>query len=337
MFNNRRLILAILISSILFLSSCSESTRQAPAKESDSAWKYFGLSSPGATPRIFSPDIISTHRNERDFTISPNGSEMFYSMVLPNNTLSVILYLRFDGYFWSEPLVTRFSGQYSDLEPAYSPDGKKLFFISKRPLNNEDESEDWNIWYIEYSDKGWSAPRPLGPEINTDGNEYYPSVTTDGTIYFTTQREDSYGGEDLYFSKLKNNVYTTPVNLGESINMQGNEYNAFISPDESYIIFGSYGREDGLGNGDIYISFRNSDGTWRNSKNMGKGINSDKLDYCPFVTLDQKYLFFTSQRVDQALKITNRKNYGKVIQLADGIENGLGNIFWVEFNPLEWK
>jgi hypothetical protein len=321
----------------LFFLSCTESKRQAPSREGDSDWKYFGLSTPGTSPVVFSPDIISTHRNERDFTISPSGHEMFYSLVLPNNTLSVILYLQFDGFFWSEPQVARFSGQWSDLEPAYSPDGSKLFFASKRPYNNQDTIDNWNLWYIEYTNQGWSNAIAVGEPVNTDGNEFYPSITNEGAIYFTATRDDSFGMEDIYVSYLIGGEYSEPVNLGDSINTAGYEYNAYIAPDESFLIFGSFGRKDEYGGGDLYISFRKPDGTWTKSKNMGKGINSDKLDYCPFVTRDQQFLFFTSQRIDPALEISNRKNIGAVLQLADGIENGLGNIYWVSFNKDTWR
>ena len=125
--------------------------------------------------------------------------------------------------------------------------------------------------------------------------------------------------------------------MGSSINSPLFEFNAFIAPDESYLIFSSFGREDEQGGGDLYIAYRNEDGTWNKAVNMGKKINSDKMDYCPFVTVDEKYLFFTSQR--ENLNITNRKrkSFKNIIQLSNSIENGLGNIYWVEFNKDTWK
>ena len=65
---------------------------------------------------------------------------------------------------------------------------------------------------------------------------------------------------------------------------------------------------------------------------MGKGINSEALDYCPFVTADEQYMFFTSQRAYPAITDRNPKKMNSLILLADAIENGLGNIYWVEFN-----
>ncbi len=323
-------ILLIATFSVLTIS-CGDKKKQPPAPKGDSDWKYFGLASPGKTPALFSPEIVSTRRNERDFTISPAGNVMFFSMVLPGNTLSVILYLRFDGFFWSEPKVTTFSGQYSDMEPAFSPDGNKLFFASNRPNGIGDRNDDYDIWYIENTEKGWSTPINVGSPVNTEKNESYPSVASDGTLYFTTERKDSIGGEDIFYSSYKDGKYLTPVNLGEPVNTTFQEFNAFVAPDKSYLIFSSIGREDDLGEGDLYISHRIQDNLWSEPKNMGTNINSDKLDYCPFVSPEGKFLFFTSQRIDPALKVPNYKNLPRILQLADGVENGLGNIFWVEF------
>ncbi len=263
MIKAKSLVHIIIIAIVVFLGSCEQSIKkQPPANEGTADWQYFGLSSPGETPQMFSPEIISTNRNERDFTISPAGNIMFYSMVLPAKNFSVILYLHFDGFFWSEPEVAGFSGQYSDLEPAYSPDGNKLFFVSKRPVINNQEKTDYDIWYIENSDNGWTTPINFGAPVNTEEDEYYPSVAANGNLYFTAKYEDSFGSEDIYISRYENGSYSQPENIGDSINSSLFEFNAYIAPDESYLVFSSWGREDGLGGGDLYISYRNADSSW---------------------------------------------------------------------------
>ncbi len=320
------------------LFSCQQSDNKAPASEKKSDnWQYFGLDSPVEKPIVFSPGILSTHRNERDYTQSPSGNTILYSIVLPGNNLSVIMYQYFDGFFWSEPEVARFSGQYKDLEPSFSPDGTKLFFVSKRPLDNTLNEKDYNIWYIDISKNGWSNPILLDSIVNSKSDEYFPSVSANGNLYFTASYDDTFGKEDIYFSKFENGNYSSPTNIGESINSDLYEFNAFIAPDESYLIFSSFGREDEQGGGDLYIAYRNEDGTWNKAVNMGKKINSNKLDYCPFVSVDEKYLFFTSQR--ENLNITNRKrkSFKNIIQLSNSIENGLGNIYWVEFDKDAWR
>ena len=328
----------LLIASLMIFSvSCDSTEKKAtPSPKGDTNWQYFGLSSPGNVPKVFSPEIVSTQRNERDFAISPDGNVMFYSIVMPANNLSVIVYLAFDGFFWSEPETAAFSGAYKDLEPAFAPDGKKLFFVSKRPLAGSTEKKDYDIWFVE-PEKGWTNPVNIGLPVNTDEDEYYPSVSANGNLYFTANYGDSFGKEDIYFSKFENGKYTQPQNLGEAINTSFYEFNAFIAPDESYLIFSSWGRDDDIGGGDLYISFKDGMNEWTKPKNLGSAINSDKLDYCPYVSPDGKYLFFTSERENANFASKSFKKLSNILQMADGIENGLGNIYWVTFDKEAWK
>ena len=103
------------------------------------------------------------------------------------------------------------------------------------------------------------------------------------------------GGDDIFYCKFENGTYSKPISLSDSINTDGSEYNAFIAPDGSYIIFGAYKRADGYGSGDLYISYSLPNGEWTKAKNLGPNVNSATMDYCPFV--DKKgVLYFTSRR-----------------------------------------
>ena len=113
-------------------------------------------------------------------------------------------------------------------------------------------------------------------------------------MYFASSREGNLGEKDLYYSTVKNGQFTEPVHLGESINSEHGEGDTYVSPDESYLIISSWGRPDSHGRGDLYISFKNKDGTWSKLKNMGDTINTTATEYCPVVSPDGKYLFFTS-------------------------------------------
>jgi len=312
--------------------SCKESAKKNTILTQSHDWHYFGQTPPGKMPELFQPEIISTRRNERDITISPYGSEVYYSMILPADKVYVILYLRFDGAFWSEPEVAYFSGIYNDIGPSFSPDGKKVFFASDRPVKKGGKPADYNIWYVEKGAGGWSEPVILGKNINTEKNEFYPSVSNSGKLFFTAERDDSYGAEDIYYSDFVNGKYTMPVNAGLNINSGFADFSAYVAPDESYLLFSSVGREDDLGGGDIYISFRVNDTVWSEAKNLGKSINSDEPDYSPFVTFDGEYLFFTSNKSNPNLNTHYPKRFRNIISLADGIDNGLGNIYWVKFD-----
>ncbi|MEM6830904.1 MAG: hypothetical protein AAF551_10350, partial [Bacteroidota bacterium] len=140
---------------------------------------------------------------------------------------------------------------------------------------------------------GWSDPMNAGPNINSGGNEYYISFTNDGTMYFSSNKKDS--DFDIYAARFSDGAFQPPVVLGDSINTSHYEADVFIDPEESYIIFCA-NRPDGLGEGDLYISFKKEDGTWTQSKNMGQPINSTYHELCPFVSKDGKYLFYTSNQ-----------------------------------------
>jgi hypothetical protein len=69
----------------------------------------------------------------------------------------------------------------------------------------------------------------------------------------------------------------------------------FVDPNEQYLIFCST-KAGGYGRGDLYVSFKKEDGTWSKSVNMGEEINTKHHELCPFVTMDEKYLFYTSDQ-----------------------------------------
>ncbi len=100
---------------------------------------------------------------------------------------------------------------------------------------------------------------------------------------------------DIYTSKFVNGKFQKATPLSDSINTPAYEADVFIDPDEKYIIFCG-NRKDGLGRGDLYISFKRRDGTWESAVNMGNLINTKGHELCPFVTKDGNYLFYTSNQ-----------------------------------------
>ena len=92
-----------------------------------------------------------------------------------------------------------------------------------------------------------------------------------------------------------NGVFLSPEILPKEINTDRYEADVFVAPDESYLIFCAI-RRDGLGRGDLYISFKDENGNWTQAKNMGTAINSENHELCPFVSRDGKYFFYTSNQ-----------------------------------------
>ncbi|MBL0741810.1 TolB family protein [Chryseolinea lacunae] len=287
-----------------------------------------------ATSTLFLEGVVSTNLNERDMAISPDGLEMFYTLEANQNAFSAIVRRhKTANNTWSAPEVASFSGQFSDLEPAFTADGKKLFFSSNRPLTGI-KTKDFDIWVVEKQrDGSWSVPKNLGAPVNTSANEFYPSPATSGNLYFTAEYERGVGKEDIYVSAGQGGTYGPSVALDTAVNSKLWEFNAFVSPDEKFIVFTSYGRKDDQGGGDLYISLRDTSGKWLPAKNLA-AFNSPRLDYCPFVSFDQKAFFFTSGRHTILAAHEKAIGYAALLKAYTGVSNGSENIYWVSFESM---
>ncbi|MEL7118017.1 MAG: exo-alpha-sialidase [Bacteroidota bacterium] len=280
---------------------------------------------------LFAEGFISTSLYERDFAMSPDQTEIIYTLGDYKQSQRCLVSIQLEGDSWKEPQVLPFSGVHQDIEPFFSPEGNRLYFASNRPINSYSESNDYNIWFVDRLNDKWSEPQALDTLINTPGNEFYPAVTSSGNIYFTATRKDGIGREDIFVSKFINGQYQRPVALDSAINTLNYEFNAYVSPEEDLIVFSSFGREDDLGGGDLYVSYKDYEGNWKKAKHMGLRINSEKLDYCPFVDLENNVLYFTSERIHENLeRISSVK---AMIDYANMVQNGLGNIFHIVFDP----
>ena len=253
-------------------------------------------------PIIFSEGIISTADDESHPAFTSDGKTLYFLKNAPLFNHWTIVVSQYRNGKWGTPEVAPFSGQYSDADPFITQDGKNLFFISTRPVDGKPK-EDTDIWMIEKKASGWSEPRHLGPLINSNSSEWFPTVTKDGTLYFGSDRPGGKGRTDIWRSKLVNGKYSEPENLGDAINSSASEVEPYIAPDESFIIFAAAGRPDGQGAFDLYISY-NQNGLWTKGENLGDKINSSAWDFSPKISPDGKYFFFTSNRsfADQPLE-----------------------------------
>lgn len=281
---------------------------------------YLGQEPPGKTPEIFAPGIVSTGFHERIAAFSPDGKEFYFA--LWGAPHGVILFMKQENNQWTKPQVVPFSGQYSE-EFSLSPDGNKIVLCSNRPLKGRGEpKESYEIWTVDRNETGWGEPKNLGSIIGG-----YPTLSKTGNLYFTSEREGGMGESDIYMSKFVDGVYTEPENLGDSINTHLKEVDSFITPDESCIIFCRRG--DGFGGYDLYISFREADGSWTKAKNMGDKINSGASEICPGISPDGKYLFFTSKRHTYKPFSDRPITYEEKIDILNSPGNGSEDIYWV--------
>ena len=335
---------------LTFLLAAPAMLRSQPGVIADKD-AYFREPRPGSTPRIFAPGVISDAMSNRDMAIDPSGKELFYTIQGASGQVSVILYSRWRDGSWTRPEVAPFSGRYNDLEPAFSYDGNTLFFASNRPeigrapkaegRNRPDGGaslpgavKDYDIWMVRKEQGKWGQPTRLDTVINSPKDEFYPSVARNGNLYFTRVMEHGKGKEDIAVSEWKDGRYQEPYSLPGAINTEYYEFNAFIDPDERFLLFTSFGRKDDMGGGDLYLAYKNEQGEWMPAVHLDSAINSTAIDFCPYISPDKKYFFFTSSRMKERPPFVPPLHFDSLKALLEGPGNGLNDIYWVEWPAL---
>lgn len=266
--------------------------------------------------------------NVRDFCISNNGNEAYFTIQSPDGGISQIATLKKEGNKWLEPELLPFCDEFMYLEPFLSPNQNRLFFVSDRPLNNSSrQKKDFDIWYVDRDTKnnGWSNPKNLGTPVNSSLDEFYPTVSSTNNLYFTMASPKGLGKDDIYFCEWKQGKYQEPVLLNKNINSDGYEFNAFISKSEDFLLFTKYNAEGGQGSGDLYISKKDKNNNWTKATNLGLPINTKYMEYCPFYDENSQKLYFTSKRRNIQSKVF--KTVEDFKDYTEKSKNGLSKVY----------
>ena len=285
------------------------------------------------------PLWFNSGMNNRDISFSPPGDVVLTTIVSPKNLFSAIaVSFRRDGK-WSELEIAPFSGKYQDIEAFFTPDGSQVLFASKRPKPDR-EGDDWDLWRVSYSKGDFGMPEALPSVINSTGDEFYPSQANNGNLYFTATRNKE-TREDIYRAVMEDGEYTRIERLGDGVNSSTWEFNAFIDPDERYLIFGSQRREGEIGGGDLYISYRQS-GKFQEAQILPDSVNTKRLGYCPLV-FDNRF-YFTSERTTpigssiknsfKSSKTNSPLNMKKLTAQFTSPGNGLGDVYSIPLSEI---
>lgn len=272
---------------------------------------YLGQEPPGDTPEVFALDIVSSRDGEHGcISFTTDGKEAYWSSfnIVDDSGYSrgATLASRWGTEGWTSPEYAFFCegiGNGDDV-PFCTPDGKRIYFISRRPDQPGGRLTRENVWFVEREGDGWSKPRKAAESINSLDVHWQLSVSLKGTLYIGC------GPLGICASSLENGKHSKPIPVANSAGDDFSGGSPFIAPDESYLIFSSM-RQGGHGGDDLFITFRDDKGEWGCPKNMGPSINSASHDLCPMVTLDGKFLFFLSHR------------------------NGRSNVYWVDAGVIE--
>lgn len=298
---------------------------------------YLGQSLPSDSAVLFAPGIVSTGLHNRDVTISPDGTEIYFGTSNSNFQYYAILYSKQIDGIWTKPEVASFSrdARYTYVEPMFSLDGNKLYFVSNMPRNNEIQPTDNDIWVVEKQGDKWGKPKNVGAPINTDGGEYFPSFTLDGTMYFN--RKVKGGKVDyIYKSKLVKGKYTEPEKLPKEVNCGKDRYNAFVAKDESFVIVPAVGVEENIQGGQYYIVFKDENNYWKPPINMGPKINGKNGNgWSISLSPDGKYIFFMSRKALPNDKQPKELNFEFLQKISSMPQNGTYDIYWIDARVID--
>lgn len=243
--------------------------------------------------------VLSTGAGESFTALAPGGREIFFSRHDESWGHHALHTARLgDDGKWGQVSVLKISGRgWNDREPALSPDGKELWFSSNRsPDGLGEPGKTQQLWVSDRIPQGgWAEPHRLEAPVNSGADDSGPSLTADGTLYFSSRRPGGLGQADLYRARRNGKGYDAPENLGPNVNGKGDESGPFVSPDERVLVFVSRERPESEGGDDLYVSHREGAG-WGKARHLGAPVNSFANDYGPSLSPDGKWLYFTSHR-----------------------------------------
>ena len=265
---------------------------QVAIAQENSQSPYLGQTPTGQVAKAFAPGIVCTDYYEYSGVFTSDMKEFYFLRNGGKYEAQTFVVSEYKDGQWVESVVSPRVGQ-----PIFSPDGKTMH-LGKR--------------YKERTATGWSDVKSL-EEPFKDIAIMRLSASANGTYYF-----DTFDRENLSFplrySRVVDGKHEEPQVLSKAINTGTYLSHPFIAPDESYLLWDAK-REDGFGDSDIYISFRQADGSWGDGINLGENINTEAWEAAATVTPDGKYIFFN-------------RNIG-----SDQYENV--DIYWVDAQVIE--
>lgn len=304
---------------------------------------YLGQELPGEEPVVFAPGAVSTGIHERDLLISDDGRTLWYGVM--TGTTTTVLETRLVDGNWTEPVAVPFHRDPTIFcfEPTLSADGNLVMFLSTQAAPGQEQGTGWanqNIFYSRRTDDRWSEPAAVPAPITTDGSEFFPSLATDGSLYFT--REDAEGNMAVWVAEpLEGHdpavKYAEPTRLPDTVNISDNCYNATVAADESWIVACVAGHEQNLGRADYWISFRGEDGAWVPAVNLGEtfngpGLRASSVSESP----DGQYLFFSTNRAREDAPFPDGQiSRARIQDLHVEAGNGSYDIWWVAASVLD--
>jgi dipeptidyl aminopeptidase/acylaminoacyl peptidase len=215
------------------------------------------------------PGVVSTAASEIRLAISPDGRMMLWGSVgrdADRGQLDIWQRRRV-GDGWSEPTPVPFNTPGEDFDPAFSPDGRQVYFHSDRPGGYG--ASDLYVVDLDPATGSFGAPRNLGPKINSKGAEWAPTPTPDGRLIFASDGWGGFGKHDLFVADLKGGK---AENLGAAINGPDEDFDAAVAPDGQAMVFSSGTVSDDAEKVALFVSRLTAEG-WSTRTPAGVGCS----------------------------------------------------------------
>ena len=247
----------------------------------------FEIAEPTKVPKVFYQGSLSRDAVQWNNYFAKNGHEVYYTIQGKNRSYLVMQAFEGKGYGPLQPLAFDSAYIYSDVW--VNEEGNHMQFMSTIP-HPETGATDFNLWQSRRVNKVWQKPTLVSEATAEAGNEGYPCLTRSGNQYFAVARDGS-RNSDIHVVRPGESTSAALPGLVNTTHFEGD---AFIDPDEEYMIFAAFDTPDSQGLSDLQISFNSAEG-WSKPKAL-TGFNSTGYDGSPYVSPDGRYLIFTSSR-----------------------------------------
>ena len=243
------------------------------------------------TATVFAPGVVSTG-HEFTVTFAPDGHEVYFTRGFVETRQNHVMRSVWRDGAWQPAERVSFSvDNASDLDPALSVDGRRLYFVSTRRHAGSDSTRpDMDIWVAERRGDGWSEPRWI-PELGSPAKEGSPTVDRDENLCFFSDRGRESGSNAIFCSAWKNGTFTNPVAANANVNAGPSDTSPWLSPDGNTLLFYSK-RAGGVGQADVYMARKDARGEWGPATSLGAGVNTPASEYNPSVSRDGQTLYF---------------------------------------------
>lgn len=202
---------------------------------------------------------LNTHFHESNAAFSSNGQDVWFTRnnysdgkkrTTAQGVVNLKIYNRIlsEGEWMVERPFPYNSNEYSTGHPALSADGKTLYFTSDMPGG----SGGADIWMCKRkSESEWLKPVNLGPMVNTEGDEMFPFVQGDGTLFFSSDGHAGLGGLDIFVCRAATDGYSRAINAGVPINSRSDDFAILLDASglKGYL---TSDRSGGMGSDDLY-------------------------------------------------------------------------------------